>query len=554
MRENSACCPLCAACGIFEPRTRIQLPLPARERFVKPSAKAGPTFLLSALLASALSGCTALGPDYEEPRIEWLQHWDTRLHGLVGETEQGSEADLRFWWRLFGDPALDKLVAEVDRSNHELRIAALRILESRAVQGIAAGGRYPQLHRLDGSLDYNRSRGDDGTVQDGQTTTTLGYSIVWEPDFWGRYRRAVEAADAGFFAAVENRRALEVLLHARVVELYYSWRVDAARMAIARENARIQKRSLDIARENFQAGNTSELDLQQARTQYLATRAVLPELQARQTRTRNALCVLLGRPPGPIPELEQATAELPRIDGLQVAAVPANLLLRRPDVRAAAWGVAAQSARIGIAEADLYPSLSLAGALGWAASSNPSLSATTLSVGPALRWNLFSFGRLENAVRVQDARLEQRIEAYRNSVLKAAAEVDNAAIEVLRSGEQLSVLEQTVQSAERAVRIARVRYQEGYADFQRVLDAQRSLYTQADRLVTTHGRNLAAVVALYKALGGGWTGANLDDMLPEEIRETMKKRTDWGGLVDAPLTVPPGPREAAAAQPGNTNP
>ncbi len=521
----------------------------AYEHPVRPCLTACLPSLLCALLVGLLGGCTVLGPDYEEPRIEWLQHWDSRLHGLIGDAQAGGEEELRFWWRLFGDPALDGLVSEVDRNNHELRVAALRILESRAVQGIAGSGRYPQLHRLDGSLDYNRSRGDAVSVQDGQTTATLGYSIAWEPDFWGRYRRAIEAADAGFFAAVENRRALEVLLHTRVVALYFDWRVNAARIAIARENARIQKRSLEIAHENFEAGNTSELDLQQARTQYLATRAVLPELQARQTRTRNALCVLMGRPPGPIPELEQAPAELPRVDALQVAAVPANLLLRRPDVRAAAWAVAVQSARIGVAEADLYPSLSLAGTLGWAGSSNPSLSATTMSVGPALHWNLFSFGRLENAVRVQDARLQQRIESYRDRVLKAAAEVDDAASEVVRSSEQIALLEQTVRSAQRALHIARARYREGYADFQRVLDAQRSLYAQGDRLIATHGRHLAAIVALYKALGGGWTSRNLDDMLPAETRARMKQRTDWGNLIDAPLTPPPGPQAGPPAQP-----
>lgn len=515
--------------------------------------------LMPAVLATAiLGGCTLLGPDFEEPSTAWLQKWDRQLHGLAGTAEDSETAALQFWWRAFNDPVLNGLIEEARRNNRQLRLAALRILESRALLGIAGSALYPQLQQLGGSATFSESRNlDDPGIGDGsQSHYQAGFNIGWELDFWGRFRRGIESADASFFAAIENQRATQVLVHAQVVELYYAYRVAEARIAIARKNAQIQKRSLAITREQFDSGNASELDVQQANTQYLSTIATLPQLENLKSRARNALAVLLGRPPGDVPELDQDGATLPVIDRTLVRAIPARLLLRRPDLRAALWRAASQSARIGIAEADLYPSLSLFGTLEWSDSSRgPGV--VGIAGGPAFKWNIFSYGRLENNVRVQDARFQQLLEQYQDAVLKAAAEADNAAVGLIQTREQIRLLEQTVRSAERALAIANTRYQEGYADFQRVLDAQRSLFTQTDRLIGAQGENIGALIALYKSLGGGWMPMTTEQMLPADTIETMKQRIDWGTVIDAPIPNPPSDGSASmrkvATPPSNPN-
>jgi NodT family efflux transporter outer membrane factor (OMF) lipoprotein len=492
------------------------------------------------VLPALLSACTMLGPDYQEPDTAWLRAWDAGLHGLSGE---GDDVALQAWWRLFRDPVLDRLVQEAASGNRDLRLAALRIFESRALAGIAGAGLYPQVQQVSGAVDYVAALGKDAGPSD-----YLGYqaalTVGWELDFWGRFRRAIESADAAFFAAVENERAVQVLIHAEVVDRYLAYRVLQERIRIARHNAGIQKRSFQIATELYESGNTSELDLQQARTQYLSTLAAIPQLELSLRQTGNALAVLLGRVPGDLPELETAADyRLPMIDGPRIAEAPTRLLLRRPDVRAAAWRVAAQSAQIGVAQADLYPAVSLLGTLGWAGSSLAGVPGSgRFTLGPGLRWNIFDHGAIRNNVRLQDARLQQAIEQYQNTVLQAVREVDNAAVAVVKTREQAALLERTVASARRALEIANTRYREGYSDFQRVLDAQRALFAEADRRVVNQGAHLAAVIQLYKGLGGGWSPRGTGELLPAQLRGTMKERTDWGGLLDAPLpSVPPRP-------------
>lgn len=327
-----------------------------------------------------------------------------------------------------------------------------------------------------------------------------------------------------------------MLLSAQVANLYFAYRTIELRISIARKNAAIQERSYEITQRLYKSGQQSELDLQQARTQYLATLSTIPELQISLTQTRNALCALLGRPPGDLRELNEQTTELPGVDPVVIHGLPARLLLRRPDVRVAAWQAAAQSAQIGVAEADFYPAISLFGSIGWTGdtlSSSPGIG--TLALGPSLTWNVFDYGRIGNNVRVQDARLQQLIEQYQNTVLQAAREIDDAAITVVKTAEQLQVLQQTVDAANRALTLANTLYQEGYVDFQRVLDAQRAAFSQAERELNNQGNQIGAVISLYRSLGGGWFDTPIQELVPEKTREQMKGRTDWGGLLDKPL-------------------
>ncbi len=486
-----------------------------------------------------ISACTTLGPDYQEPTTPWLESWRTSLYGLSRSEKDRNQDDLRFWWQTFNDEHLNQLIERVRQENPGLRIAGLRILESRAQLGIADSARLPQLQQLNSGVSYINTRDQGGTLPDSSQSFVsyqLGFNLAWELDFWGRFRRAVEAADAAYFAAISNQRDAQVLLVAQTADLYFSFRTTQLRIDIARKNAQIQKRSLEITEQLFRKGQGSELDLQQAKTQYLATLATIPDLQLALIKTRNTLAALLGRPPGELPELQNLPRELPRVDNLVIEGVPAQRLLKRPDVRTAAWQVATQSAQIGIAEADFYPSINLLGSLGWSANTlSGSPNTRLLSAGPSLTWHLFDHGRIANNVRLQDARLQQLIEQYQQTVLQAAREIDDAAYSLLKRGEQQSILHDSVVAAERSLEIASKRYREGYSGFQRVLDAQRAVATQADRELTNQGSRISAVIALYKALGGGWQVTPVAELIPASVRDTMQQRTDWGNLLLAPI-------------------
>ncbi|KAA1188438.1 efflux transporter outer membrane subunit [Pseudohalioglobus sediminis] len=494
-----------------------------------------------ALAAIILQACTNLGPDYEEPPVDWLQQWETDLYGQALTSAPQQAQDVGFWWQAFNDPILNQLIETARTENPTLRIAGLAILESRALLGIATGRRYPQVQRASGNwtrVDSWPTEGDDSGDHSQLNSYGAGFDVAWELDFWGRWRRGVESADAAFFASVTNQQNAQVLLAAQVADAYYAYRTTARQIEIARENAGLQKRSLEITTNLFESGQSAELDVQQARTQYLATMATIPELEIALRQIENALAVLLGRAPGELPEMAAVSPDLPTLNPVFIDDFPANLLLRRPDVRTAAWSVAAQSAQIGVARADLYPAISLFGTIGW---SGNSLSGTndTLSTGfgPAFSWNLFNYGRLENNVRVQDARLQQAIERYQLTVLAAASEIDGAAISVVKTMEQQGILADALAAAERSLTLSTKRYQEGYSDFQRVLTAQQSLAARSASYVSNQGAHISAVIDFYKAVGGGWQPANGDDLVPEPIRAIMAERTDWDGMLDAPLPV-----------------
>lgn len=489
-----------------------------------------------------LSACATLGPDFQEPEVKWLKDWQPSLYGQVGSSGAQTAQDLRFWWYLFDDLALRHLVDVARRENLSLRIAGLRVLESRAQLGIAGSTLYPQVQQIGAAVNYVGTQDYAGTAVTNKGDQSLGayevsFNLGWELDFWGRFRRAIESADAAFFASIANQQDAQVLLSAQVVDLYYTYRTLELRIAIARENAAIQKRSYEITERFFRNGQGSELDLQQAKTQYLSTLSTIPDLERSLTQTRNAICALLGRPPGGVPELTAPRKRLPTIGTVKIREIPAKLLMRRPDVRTAAWQVAAQSAQIGIAESDYYPAISLVGTLGW---SGNTLQATpntaALTFGPALKWNIFDHGRIANNVRLQDARLQQLIENYQQVVLQSAREIDDAAIGVVKTAERQSTLDQAVIAAQRALDLANTRFKEGYSDFQRVLDSQRSLFSQAERQLINKGSNIGAVIALYKGLGGGWVATPVEQMIPQETRDTMIKRTDWGDTFSTPQT------------------
>jgi NodT family efflux transporter outer membrane factor (OMF) lipoprotein len=489
-----------------------------------------------------LTACTTLGPDYQEPDVTWLQDWQPSAYGTATDQPAAKQVDLHFWWQIFKDPVLNQLIAEARQENLQLRIAGLRIFESRALLGIAGSKLYPQVQQIGGAVNYvnNQFHGGDAPANDQSFGAyNIGFNLGWELDFWGRFKRGIESADAAFFASVANQQDMQVLISAQVADLYFAYRTTEARVEIAHKNADIQKRSFEITETLYKNGEQSELDLQQAKTQYLATLSSIPELEISLLKIRNSMATMLGRAPGDLPEFDTPDYKLPAISSDSIHDIPANLLNRRPDIRAAAWQVAAQSAQIGIAEADYYPAISLLGSIGWSGNSLSGSSNTgSLLLGPGLKWNIFDHGRIKNNTRVQDARLQQLIESYQNSVLLAAKEVDDAAYSILKTAEKEELVDKAVESSERALEIANTRYREGYADFQRVLDAQRAMFVQAESQLLTYGVYLASVISLYKGLGGGWTETPVEQLIPEDVRKTMQDRTDWGDLLTTPISEP----------------
>lgn len=486
------------------------------------------------LAALVLSACVTVGPDYEEPDVSWLQDWQTDLYGSVAAPQKRVEEDLRFWWQLFDDPVLNDLVATARRESLSLQLAGLQVLQSRAVLGGANATRYPQSRELSGNAASVTSTESGSGDTESFGSYGISFGVGWELDFWGKFRRSIESADAAFFASVANQQDLQVLVSAQVANLYYTYLATRLQVDIARNNAAIQKRSYEITEELYTSGQESELDLQQAKTQYLATLSSIPSLEVTLVNVRNALAVLLGREPGDVPELEKLPEDLPLVDPIVINDIPARLILRRPDVRASAWAVAAQSAQIGVARADYYPAISLLGSLGLSGDTLSS-DTTSLVAGSAFSWNLFDQGLIASNVRLQDARLQQSILGYQNSVLQAAQEIDDAAINVVKTHERKEILLDSVTAATRSLELAQTRYQEGYADFQRVLDAQRALFSQAEKELTNRSAHITAIVTLYKAMGGGWLEMQVNEMLPQDVQETMKARSRWGDLIDAPV-------------------
>jgi multidrug efflux system outer membrane protein len=483
-------------------------------------------------LLLTLGGCAAVGPDFHRPDVPWLETWHATSPTPAPPAPGPPPDD---WWRVFDDPVLDQVVAAAQQANPGVRIAGLRILEARAQLGIAGSALYPQLQQVSAqALEVGQDTKD--TKSTSYQSSGAALDVAWELDFWGRFRRGIEAADAAYFASIAQFDDVQVLVAAQAASLYATIRTFELRLRIARDNAALQERSLEITERLFRSGNESELDVQQARSLYFGTLATIPELESTQRQAENALNVLLARPPGPVPEMATGREQIPHADLAVIVDMPADLLRRRPDVRTAEMQLAAQSALIGVSEADLYPSIALVGSVGLSSTSQQS-SSTTLNwaAGPTLVWNVFDYGRLRNQVRVQDARFQQLYEAYQNTVLQAARELDDAAVSFATNNAQVDVLEQGVQAARRSLDIATIQYREGLVDFERVLDSQRTLFGQQDRLVASRGSVTQSLIALYKAVGGGWQAARTRPIVDDATREQMTERSNWQDLIDAPL-------------------
>lgn len=493
-------------------------------------------------LLLTLAACK-VGPDFESPEAaaplapRWLQAGEA---GVVSDRQTYER-----WWATFNDPVLDRLVETAYRQNLTLLGAGTRVLEARARLGVAIGGFYPQTQGGTGSISYVRPpEADPSTNPIGSIgefwRSSLGLSLAWELDFWGRFRRGVSAADAAYLASVASYDDVLVTLVGDVATTYLGIRTLETQLAIARANVARQRQALRIARDRFRGGAATELDVFQAENVLAQTEAAIPQLTAQLEQGRNALRVLLGMPPEPLEGLLAGrTGRIPDLpDGVAVG-IPADLIRRRPDIRAVELRAAAQSERIGIARADLFPAFTLSGAFGGTAAAVRGNSlddmfnsrGMTFAFGLNFSWPILNYGRITNEVRVQDARLQGLLIEYRDTVLRAQRDVENGIAGFLEGGRQVAALKRSAAAAQRALGIALDQYQLGTRDFTTVLTAQQNLYQAQNSLAQAEGARAIALANTFKAMGGGWQLRQGNGFVDAATRETMRARTDWGDVL-----------------------
>ena len=501
-------------------------------------------------IAVVLAGCAPVGPEFVRPDVPANPAW---LDAELEQFETDAPA-LAAWWKQLNDPVLDNLIATALQNNNNLRIAGLRVLESQASLNIATGRRYPQGQVVVGDATAVGASESNANTTAGDldfTQFNVGASISWEIDFWGRFRRGIEAADANLLASVASFDETTLLLIAQVANAYSAIRSTEEQLRLAEESAALQRRSYEIVEVLYRNGESSELDALQARTLLLSTEAAIPNLNTTLQQTKNALSVLLGMPPSDIGELLKNEGNLPALPDTVSVGIPANLIRQRPDVRRAELQAIAQNAAVGIANANLYPSFSLSGFLGLAAGGNTDTTRTgdsgigelfraeslTYSVGPSFVWPFLNYGRIRNDIRVQDARLQQALVQYRETALQAAREVEDSMTALVGARQQDRILAETVDVASRSSDLSLLRYREGFADYQRVLSAQQSLFTSQQRYAASRGAVLNSYIALYRSLGGGWQTTEPRQFIDDATREQMQERTNWGDLLQSPPPV-----------------
>lgn len=470
--------------------------------------------LLAGLIGTG--GCTSVcdyvrngfkvGPNYGKPPApvssEWIDAADMRVRKESG--------DLSKWWTVFNDPILNALVCDAYQQNISLREAGFRVLRSRAELGIAVGELFPQQQAMGGSFtQYALSK----EVANRQFIAdrwypqwNYGFSLAWELDFWGRFRRSIEAARDTLNASIEDYDDVLVTLLGDVATQYVTLRTVEKQIVLAKANIGLQRETLILAQARFKGGQATELDVDQAQSTLSQTEALVPQLEVQLRQANNRLCILMGMPPAELKE-RLGPGAIPTAPPDVVVGIPAELLSRRPDVRRDERQAAAQSARVGVATANLYPMISITGNIGFTAEQFAHLfseRAFSGSVGPSFQWNILNYGRLVNGIRREEAIFQELVARYQSTVLRAGEETENGIIFFLRSQERVRYLTESVVAAEKAVRIALAQYKGGTVDFNRVALLEQNLVQQQNLLAQAQGDVALGLIQVYRALGGGW--------------------------------------------------
>lgn len=459
-----------------------------------------------------MPSCGKVGPDWRSPGVSSYYEWTEEDASITSDEE-----DLSQWWTQFDDPTLTYLIESARLSNATLTAKAWRIEEARAALGIAIGEFFPQTQRGFGSYyDVQLSKNGPNTqLADLRfKDALLGFQSSWELDFWGKFRRGIESAEANYSASIEDYRDFLVILTADVASAHFRLKTIEERLQILEDNIRIQARGLEIASARFEAGYVTDLDVQQAKALLKETEARKPLLLLDKVTAENALAVLTGNTPDAMRNLSCEYSPLPAPPLQLAAGIPADLLCRRPDIRRATMIARSSLARIGIAKSDLYPSISISGSIGLESAFSThstagdrkffSSDSLLFSYGPSFSWPILNYGRLENQIIRQKAIYYSLLSDLENSVLKAYGEAENALAAFVYFHEQVAVLEEMAQAARRATSLANTQYVEGLADYTRVLTASEKALEAEELLAESKGNIFQSVVATYKSLGGGW--------------------------------------------------
>lgn len=445
------------------------------------------------------SGCE-VGPNYHAPKIDMPSQWH------VAATTQDStilqqSAYIAQWWTSFHDPVLNRLVDQAVADNLDLQAATQRIRQARATVAFVRGGLFPSVNA---TASYAHQGVGDSHTDD---LWQAGLDATWELDIFGGTRRAVESAKASFQAAIEDRRDVLVTLLGEVATDYIQLRGYQQEIAISRENLQVQIHSVDVTRNKEKLGTGTELDVVQAQSIVDSTEADLETLDANAQQTIYALSFLLGLPPAALDKQLGLPRPIPAPPLVLEVGLPSELLRRRPDIRRAERQVAAATAQIGVATAQLFPQFFLTGDFNLQASNLPQLanwSNRSWSIGPGMNWPIFEGGQIRANIEIQNALQAQALITYKTTVLSALQDVQNAMVSYARQQRRRAALEEAVTTNQRAVVLSTRRYNQGLTDFLSVLDAERSLFSSQDALVQSNSNVATDAVALYKALGGGW--------------------------------------------------
>jgi NodT family efflux transporter outer membrane factor (OMF) lipoprotein len=489
-----------------------------------------------------LTGCTTLGPDYVAPEVDaelaWLQEQDPMLSSQ-------EPTDTKWWESSFQDPVLNELIDTTLNDNLTLRSAGLRVLQAQENLRIAAGQSFP-TQTLNGGIgrqglaDNELAPGEDQYFN----SDLLGFGVQWEADVWGRFRRLVESASAQLDASVASYDGVLLTLLAQVSNTYLAMRTAEERIYYLEQNIEVEQEALQIAEDRFTGGLVTELDPEQARSLLYNTQAQLGTVQIASAQLRNTLALLLGRKPGEVNSLLGGPGAVPSTSAALVLGMPQDLIRRRPDIRQSERLLASQSAQVGFAITDLYPTFSLGGSVQFASNDagdndlgdvfNASSRSWNLSGG--FNWNIWNYGRIKGNIRLQDALFQQLAVDYENTVLNAQTEIENAIIAYLISREQQDWYQKASDAAQGSVDIAQIQYREGLVDFNTVVTNLQALQSQQDLLASTKGAVATNLVNVYLALGGGWqirSGQTADELIPQATKDEMLERTKyWEGVLE----------------------
>ena len=469
--------------------------------------------LVFAALAVFLGGCM-VGPNYHRPEVSVPAAYPYALASTNPANHTSQE--LSRWWAVFHDPQLDTLIKQATAANFDLRLAQARIREARAQAGIARSALFPSANA---NGEYSRQRSSehspDGLLARGvgrpleQNFFDAGFDANWELDIFGGNRRGLQAAKADLGATEESRRDVLITVIGDVGLSYLDLRGLQKQLAVARDNLRLQEDTLTLTKDRVRAGLANELDTTRAEAQAANTRSQIPLLEQDIQRSIHRLSILIGKEPATLESQLGAPAPIPPATPDIPAGLPSDLLRRRPDICQAEREVAAATARVGVAAADLFPRFFLTGAAGLQSFNSSDFftaGSRFWSLGPSMRWPIFSAGRIRQNIKVQNARLEQSLIRYEQTVLTSLEEVENALVACGKEEEHHQALVQSEVANRRAVELADERYRSGLVDFLNVLETQRSLLAVQDDLARSERTTDQNLVRLYKALGGGWEG------------------------------------------------